>query len=238
MTQSIIIGSGEIGKALYKVLKDTHDIVIRDTEPLEVDKVNVMHICFPYSEGFCGYVEAYKKEYNPDFTVIHSTIPVGTATKCGAFHSPVRGVHPNLEGGIRTFVKYLAPRNLELADYFKKAGIKIKQLEKPEITELAKMLSTTYYGLAIAYHSYAKKLIDKTGTGFESVMTEFNTTYNQGYKELGMDNVVRPVLYAPTKGGKKGHCVLENKALLKEQFGDDVILKAIAKHFGDEETND
>ena len=230
MTQSIIIGSGEIGKALYKVLKDTHDIVIRDTEPLEVDKVNVMHICFPYSEGFCGYVEAYKKEYNPDFTVIHSTIPVGTATKCGAFHSPVRGVHPNLEGGIRTFVKYLAPRNLELADYFKKAGIKIKQLEKPETTELAKMLSTTYYGLAISFHSYANKLAKETGTGFESVMTEFNTTYNQGYKELGMDNVVRPVLFFPKDDIIGGHCVTQNATLLKELYGDDPILETILRH--------
>ena len=230
MTQSIIIGSGEIGKALYKVLKDTHDIVIRDKEPLEVDKVNVMHICFPYSEGFCGYVEAYKKEYNPDFTVIHSTIPVGTATKCGAFHSPVRGVHPNLEGGIRTFVKYLAPRNLELANYFMEAGIKIKQLEKPETTELAKMLSTTYYGLAISFHSYANKLAKETGTGFESVMTEFNTTYNQGYKELGMDNVVRPVLYAPKDDKILGHCVTQNATLLKELYGDDPILETILRH--------
>jgi len=228
--QSIIVGNGEIGKALYKVLKDTHDIVIRDKEPLEVDKVNVMHICFPYSEGFCGYVEAYKKEYNPDFTVIHSTIPVGTATKCGAFHSPVRGVHPNLEGGIRTFVKYLAPRNLELADYFKKAGIKIKQLEKPETTELAKMLSTTYYGLAISFHSYANKLAKETGTGFESVMTEFNTTYNQGYKELGMGNVVRPVLFFPKDDIIGGHCVTQNATLLKELYGDDPILETILRH--------
>jgi len=230
MAKSIIIGSGEIGTALYKVLKDTHDIVIRDKEPLKVEKVDVMHICFPYSKDFTKYVESYKAEYNPEFVVIHSTIPVGTATKCGAYHSPVRGVHPNLEGGIRTFVKYLAPRNLELTNYFKEAGIKIKQLEKPEMTELGKMLSTTYYALAVSFHSYAKKLAEKTGTGFECVMTEFNNTYNQGYKELGMENVVRPILYAPKNDIIGGHCQIPNAELLKELYGDDPILQAILRH--------
>ena len=229
-TKSIIVGKGEIGEALYKVLKDTHDIVIRDKEPLKVDNVGVMHICFPYSENFIEYVEAYKKEYEPEFVVIHSTIPVGTATKCNAYHSPVRGVHPHLEEGIRTFVKYLAPRSVVLADYFKEAGLKVKQLEKPEMTELGKMLSTTYYGLAIAYHSYAKKLAEKTGTGFEFVMTEFNSTYNQGYKQLGMSNVVRPILYAPKDDRVGGHCILENSQLLKDLYGDDPILEAILRH--------
>ena len=41
------------------------------------------------------------------------------------------------------------------------------------------------------------------------VYTWANETYNQGYKELGKENVIRPVLFPP-KGEIGGHCVVPN----------------------------
>jgi DNA-binding CsgD family transcriptional regulator len=60
-----------------------------------------------------------------------------------------------------------------------------------------------------------KKLCDQYGIDFEKAVTDFNQTYNEGYKKLGKSNVVRPVLFPP-KGGCGGHCVLENTILLRE----------------------
>ena len=48
---------------------------------------------------------------------------------------------------------------------------------------------------------------------FKKVYTDFNLSYNEGYTKLGMENVVRPTLYAP---GEKilGHCQRENSIIL------------------------
>lgn len=96
-------------------------------------------------------------------------------------------------------------------------------------TELLKLLDTTYYGLAIAFHGYAEKLCERNHLDFNLVMTMANQSYNEGYQKLGKSNVVRPVLSAP---GEKigGHCVIPNAEILLEQFGSDPILQAILKY--------
>ena len=224
MDKTLIIGNGEIGSSLYNILNKQYEVQIKDKEHLSVDFVGVLHICYPYSDKFIDYTRQYIKEYNPIYTVIHSTVPVGTSGKLGAYHSPVRGVHPHLEKGIKTFVKYLAPKNKYLKSYFENTGIKIKQLESPRMTELGKMLSTTYYGVCIAFHAYAKKLADKVDVDLSIVMDEFNSTYNEGYKKLGMENVVRPILYPPNDDQIFGHCICENSQLLEDVYGEDCLL--------------
>ena len=156
--KTLIIGKGEIGVSLQRVLSPFYETYIKDIEPLEVDGIEVLHICFPYSKKFIKQVEEYKKQYKPRFVIIHSTVPVGTSTKLNAFHSPVRGVHPHLERSLKTFVKFLAPKNKVLKEYFEKAGIKIELVEKSEETELLKLYCTTIYGLNIVAEKevYAK----------------------------------------------------------------------------------
>ncbi|MDD5689914.1 MAG: hypothetical protein PHQ76_06565 [Caldisericia bacterium] len=215
--KSLIIGKGEVGSALFKVLKKHYPTFIRDKKDLKVDNIEVIHICFPYSKNFIKDVKKYQKEYKPKYTIIHSTVPVGTSRKLKAYHSPVRGVHPNLEKGIKTFVKYLAPDNKELKRYFKKAGIKVKTFNKQETTELAKILDTTYYGWNIVFCKEVKRICDKYGLNFNDVYTEFNKTYNEGYIKLGKKNVVRPVL-KPIEGKIGGHCIIQNCFLLKDKI--------------------
>lgn len=215
--RSLIIGKGEVGKALFKVLKKHYPTFIRDKKDLKIDNIEIIHICFPYSKNFIKDVKKYQKEYKPKYIIIHSTVPVGTSRKLNAYHSPVRGVHPNLEKGIKTFVKYLAPDNKELKRYFKKAGIKVKTFNKQETTELAKILDTTYYGWNIVFCKEVKRICDKYGLNFNDVYTEFNKTYNEGYIKLGKKNVVRPVL-KPVKGKIGGHCIIQNCLLLKDKI--------------------
>ena len=202
--KSLIIGSGEVGQALYKVIGG-------DTIPS--GQYDIIHICFPYSDDFISEVKRYQKLYKTKYTVIHSTVPVGTTKRCKAHHSPIRGVHPHLEEGIRTFIKYLAPANQELKEYFEKAGIKIKLIDKSENTEALKLWSTTQYGRFIELEKEIHKYCEERGLDFNIIYTEANKTYNEGYEKLGMEYVRRPVL-KHIEGSIGGHCILPNYKLL------------------------
>ena len=89
-------------------------------------------------------------------------------------------------------------------------------------TELGKILSTTYYGLCIAWHGEVEKMCNEFSCSFDVVSTRFNETYNEGYSKLGKANVIRPVLFAPgTKIG--GHCVVPNAELTKQFFTSEAL---------------
>jgi hypothetical protein len=212
--KTIIIGYGEIGKSLEKVLSKTHDVYVRDVDLVpNIKSAHVMHICFPYSKKFVREVKKYKKWYNPRYTIIHSTVPMKTANKCGAFYSPVRGIHPHLEKSLKTFVKYLAPRNRWLKKYFTDAGIPIEEVDRPETLEVMKLYCTTLYGLNIIAEKEIWNYCKKHDLDFDVVYTKCNQTYNEGYKKLGFPQYTKYVL--THKDGKVGgHCVIPNCQLL------------------------
>ena len=145
-----IIGYGEIGKSLEKVLIQYSPNIITEEGMLRGNADNkeleVMHICFPYSDKFEEVVKEYQKEYKPKYTIIHSTVPVGTSRKLGAIHSPCLGIHPHLEQSLKTFTKFLGGEQAsEVADYFRRAGMKVYLFNKQETTELMKIMDTTHY---------------------------------------------------------------------------------------------
>jgi len=219
MKKSIIIGKGEIGKSLYRVFVDAfYTVDIRDRETTdEARDYDIMHICFPYSDTFIENVKAYQEEYKPKYTVIHSTVPVGTSRECNAIHSPVIGVHPHLGKSLMTFVKYIAGEEAsEVADYFRKAGMKVYLFNNPEETELMKILSTTYYATMIEYVKEVKELCDKNNVPFAD-WTLWNDNYNKGYKELGYNEYTRPNL-VPIMTAQGGHCTIPNTQLLDSKF--------------------
>jgi len=218
--KSIVIGMGQVGTAVYNVLAkrfhvDDWDLKYNINEPDDYNYF-ILHICFPYFDGFEKEVKKYQEKYQPKYTVIHSTVPVGTSRKCGAFHSPVRGMHPDLTGGIRTFVKFIGGENSdEVAEYFRKAGIRIYLCRKPETTELAKLLSTTYYATCIEYIKATEKLCKEHDVPFAEAFTLFQQTYNEGWKKLDHPEYQRPILI-PIQRKQGGHCTLPNCELLKE----------------------
>lgn len=217
-TKHLIIGRGEIGNALFNILKKKFDVSIRDKDDNMVGKFDVLHIAYPPIKNFIGVTKKYIKEYKPSLVIIHSTIAVGTTKKIGtiAVHSPVRGIHPHLERGMRTFIKYFGGPKAKIAEkYFKEVGISTESFLKAETTELLKILDTTYYGWNIIYAKETKRICDEYRVDFDAVYTRANKEYNKGYKKLGMPYVVRPVLkFMPGKIG--GHCVIPNTKLLKD----------------------
>ena len=212
--KSIILGLGEVGKSLHNILGG--DITGKTNIPLNYD---IIHIAFPYDENFVREVKRYQKLYNPKYTVIHSTVPVGTSRKCNAIHSPVVGVHPYLEESLRTFTKFLGGKRAgEVADYFRKAGIKVYITDNPETTELMKLLCTTNYGIMVEYTKDIKRQCDKYKVPFE-MWTLWNENYNKGYAKLGQEQFVRPNLI-PIMDKIGGHCVIPNTKLIKTPFTD------------------
>jgi len=216
---SLIIGFGEIGQSLYEVLKNHYFLEVSDitikSEPLSRD-VDVMHICFPFSEDpkkFIGWVKQYQKKYNPKYTVIHSTVPLGITRKCNAFFSPCRGIHPFLEKSLTTFVKYLAPKNNYLKKYFEKAGIKIELVAKPKTLEAMKLYCTTIYGLNIIAEKEIYNFCKKHGLDYKIVYEDCNRTYNDGYEKLGFPQFKKYLLKHYT-GKIGGHCIVPNCKLL------------------------
>ncbi|MBZ9572249.1 hypothetical protein KJA15_02890 [Patescibacteria group bacterium] len=231
-----ILGYGEMGRALAKFYKSPHlrkrfggQVKIKDLKRDDGLKgVEVLHICIPWIPNFIKIVKKEIKEVKPKLTIIHSSIAPFTTKKLVSalpkelkmiVYSPVRGVHPYLYEGIKTFVKYIGTENKKAGQLAKKhlesLGIKTRIFQPSVIVEIGKLFSTSYYGLCIAWHGEMKKICDKAGVDFEKAVTEFNRTYNEGYKKLGKKNVVRPVLYPP-KGGIGGHCICENATILKK----------------------
>jgi hypothetical protein len=219
--KTLIIGMGEIGKALSLTLTpyyDTYTISSKDEEHKDLDNIDIMHIAFPYSDEFENEVSRYQDLYNPRYTVIHSTVPVGVSRKLNALHSPVRGKHPDLFESLLTFEKMIGGEDSdEVADYFRYVGMKVLIFRKQESTELAKLIDTLYYGVCIEYAKDVERLCEEFDVPFSEVYTLSNKTYNEGYQKLGYDEYIRPVLQ-PLRKKIGGHCVLQNTHLLKSKF--------------------
>jgi hypothetical protein len=235
--KQVIVGMGEIGEALADVLAfENQDIWCKDEEPgyctfvdwwLE-DKqkyvelsgksdIHILHICFPWSDGFIENVTQYQQELNPVYTIIHSTVPVGTSRKCNALHSPVIGRHPHLTEAIKTSTKFIGGKDAgQVADVFRRAGIEVYLTDKQESTELMKIDSTTWYGVAIEKTKDTKRQCDKYGVPFE-LFTIWTDEYNKAAERLGYPQVRRPNL-APILQKTGGHCVVQNCSLLDTPF--------------------
>lgn len=235
-----ILGMGEIGTAIARFYPK-HFVRDINRNEFEGQSLDFLHICIPgnlpnFVDIVLENIATYAKGA---IVIIHSTVPVGTTKKIFeqhkfTVHSPCRGVHPNLYEGLQTFVKYIGADDSGIgrlvAEHFISIGITPTVVYKSKSTELLKLLDTTYYGVAIAYHAYAQKLCEREDLNFEVVMTDANNTYNDGYWALGKQNVIRPMLTPPADGVIGGHCVVPNAKLLKEQFGDDPLLDSILRH--------
>jgi len=224
---NLIIGYGEIGKGIHNVVGG--DYIDRLEGKYEEKHYDIIHICIPYSNYFNSTVKGYIKRFTPKITIVHSTVPVGTCKKLGVVHSPVRGVHPHLEEGIRTFVKYFGGEQArEAAKYFETFGIKTKTTKSSNDTEALKLWSTTQYGAMILLNKEIFNWCKKHKVDFDLVYTDANQTYNEGYIKLGRPEVVRPVLKY-TEGKIGGHCVANNTKLFNSKTTKD-INKYQAKH--------
>lgn len=237
--RTLIVGDGEIGTALQQVLVPYYDVFLRGLTAPPVwnggyPYAEIMHICFPYSSEFVGNVRDYQREYKPRLTVIHSTVPVGTTAKCwvdinstvsGSVHSPIRGMHPNLAGGIKTFVKFIGgplPAVDEVAEYFRRAGLRVYICRDSATTELAKIADTSYYAVCIEFIKELERICCKHKVPFAEAFTLFQQTYNDGWTLLGRSEYCRPIL-APIQRKQGGHCTLPNLEFYQDSHFADLV---------------
>ncbi len=207
----LIVGYGEVGKAIYKIVGGQY--TSRTASTWKDDPVDVVHICIPYSDTFNYDVKFYAGFGN--LTIVHSSVPVGTCDALGVVHSPILGVHPHLEEGVRTFPKYFGGKNAkQAARIFKDLGLKTKVVKYASDTEAAKLWDTTAYGRMIMLEKEIYAWCEKNKRDFNLIYTQWTKMYNEGYTKLGKSNVVRPVL-KHVEGPIGGHCVTSNAKLLK-----------------------
>ena len=223
-----ILGFGEVGQAIAKFYKNPKIKDLKRDDGLE--KVEILHICIPWSKNFIKIVREEIKKIKPKLTIIHSTIAPGTTKIIGGMivHSPVRGMHPNLYQSIRIFVKYIGADSKKAGQmarkHLEKMGIKTKVFRPSIATEALKLWDTTQYGWLIVLNKEIKKWCDKKGLNFEEIYTEANKSYNDGYRKLGRPEVVRPYLkYMLGKIG--GHCVISNCHLLDCEITEFILRK-------------
>lgn len=216
----LICGRGEIGQSLRRVLQPYYQMFSLDKNEADLPlrtPIEIMHVCFPFSEEFVSEVKRYQEKYKPKYTVIHSTVPVGTSKECNSISSPILGIHPYLDEGIKIFIKFLGgEQSSEVEHYFRRAGLKTYIFNNSETTELMKILDTSFYGLCIEYTKEVKRLCEQYQVPFEA-WTLWTNNYNTGYQKLGYPEFTRPNLI-PIMKKIGGHCILPNAEMLDNKF--------------------
>jgi hypothetical protein len=232
----LIVGYGEVGQALHKIFPeaDFYDWKIStsaDMDRLKDIAFDAVHICFPYFNNFEQSVSHYSMYFQDALVIVHSSVPVGTCDRLGVVHSPVRGVHPQLEQGIRTFVKFFGgARAPAAAKIFRDRGIKTMCSDSAADTEALKLWDTTIYGWNILIEKAIHAYCEEHGLDFGIVYKLANLTYNEGYEKLGRPEFKKYVL-KDYPGPIGGHCVRENWELLRDPIAE--IAKSLHKQITD-----
>jgi UDP-N-acetyl-D-mannosaminuronate dehydrogenase len=227
-----VVGLGEIGTALFSLLKEAKDDFNVYGIDLEKNKmqalkqdaaklptaINTMHVCLPckkedaFVDTVCGYV----KRFSPDLAIINSTVPPGTTMKvkkrckCLVAHSPVRGVHKNpehMKWEMRRWTKYIGGTDMDSENaartHFEKMNIKTKTLKSCSETELAKLFETTYRAWMIACFQEMHRISRDFKADFDDTVDFLEDTHR-----VRLD---RPIMFPGVIGG---HCLIQNIELL------------------------
>jgi UDP-N-acetyl-D-mannosaminuronate dehydrogenase len=221
----VVVGLGEVGKPLLDLVSKYHDVVGVDISPVgRIRQTDVLHICYPFQiRDFIGETTRYIELFNPALTVINSTVGVGTTraiaeqTCTAVVNSPVRGKHAHMHDDMLVYTKFVGAMDRvageQAAKHFESVGFRTKIVSLPEVTELAKLTETTYFGLLIAWAQEVERYCDQVGEDYEDVISF--------YEEI---KFFPPVKYFPGVIG--GHCVMQNIEILK-RYDNSVILAAI-----------
>jgi UDP-N-acetyl-D-mannosaminuronate dehydrogenase len=227
----LVVGLGEIGHALFDLLKEEDRFIVygldldetkmratcqnRSKLPNEVDTMHVCLLC-KIQEKFVDTVASYAKQFKPKLLIINSTVPPGTTKKiyeqcnCLVAHSPVRGVHKNfkyMKWELKRWAKYVGGVNTKATDaarkHFEKMNLKVKTLKSCAETELAKLFETTYRAWMIACFQEMHRMSRHFDGDFDEAVDFLEDTHR-----LRLD---RPVMFPGFIGG---HCLIPNIELL------------------------
>ena len=229
LSKDIVIGLGEIGNPIYKLLSKTFPTAGYDINPKlmnqkKFDKLKnkqtiFVHICIPFSEKFNSIVTNTVKKFNPKAIVIHSTISPGTTEKLQreldipVIYSATRGIHKRMIDDMKRYTKFFAvynwaPKSKWTSQLFsnrmKNAGLKSKKMSNPITLELAKIVvDTSYYGWLINYAQLSNMIAIQNKVDYN----EMWSFADEIHKFLGN----RPKMFPGFIGG---HCVIPNLDLI------------------------
>jgi len=226
---NIIVGVGEIGMPLYELMNGVFKTLpisqsrFKGNSEIEAE-CDFLHICLPGElKNFEQLVADYYNKYKPRFIFIHSTVFPGTTKtinfligKDVAIHCPVHGKHQNnqMKKDMLRYPKYLgvpekmSDNDVEAAkNHFSRMGFaSVIVFKKTATTEWAKLLSTTIFGLQIAFAQEVERICDEQGLDYGEVTHFFP--------------IQRDVRKAPIfPGFIGGHCVMPNVKILKQIYG-------------------
>ncbi len=231
LEKNVIVGLGEIGEPLLKIISKAISTVGYDKNPKLVDKIklkkhenyetNILHICIPFNRNFQNNILSLFKKFKPKCIVIHSTISPYTTKKLQLnlsipiIYSATRGVHKRMFSDLKKYTKFYAleknaPKKKWASENYtkllKKCGIKSKKMSDPITLELAKiMVDTSYYGWLINYAHLSNMIAKEHGVNYDEMLS----FADEIHKFLGN----RPKMYPGFIGG---HCVIPNLDLIKE----------------------
>ena len=237
MKKDLVVGIGEIGKSILKLLSKDSIVVGFDLNPDLMDKRKIeryknlktsfMHIAIPVTGKFINNVLKLYKKFQPECIVIHSTIRPGTTEilqrklPIPVIYSATRGVHKRMIYDLKRYTKFFvisanAPRNKWASSRYvkmmKRCGIKTKKMTKPETLELAKIIcDTSYLGWLVNYAQLSNMIANEYGVNYDE-MWSFTEEIQ---KFLGN----RPKMYPGIIGG---HCVLPNLDLINNEKLDQI----------------
>jgi len=229
----LVVGLGEVGLPLYKLLRecgkflvygfDIDETRMSSIEQKDVsDEVDVMHICIPCfnQDEFANVVVGYAKRFKPKLLIVNSTVPPGTTQKihelcgCPVAHSPIRGMHKNLEHmkwELKRWTKYVGGANAEAGEaackHLGMAGFKPRVLRTCVETELAKLFETTYRAWMIACFQEMHRISKCFGADFDAAVDFLEDTHRVRFD--------RPVMFPGVIGG---HCLIPNTKLLLKNY--------------------
>lgn len=222
----IVAGMGEIGRPLLQILNRTYDSVGIDVAPTQIDRpCSVLHVCYPFQiPDFVGTTVNYIRKYEPELTIINSTVVIGTTrmvqqrVEQPVVYSPVRGKHARMEQELLEYRKFVTGFDSEATQHaalhFARAGFKVATFRQPEIGELSKLVETTWLGILVGWAQEIERMAADCGASYEEV--------NAFIKEIEF----LPGKVFPGRIG--GHCVMPNIGLLRERFASR-FLEAVAQ---------
>lgn len=220
----VVVGLGEVGRPLFNILSRTYECIGVDIKPVQIAKrCSVLHLCIPFQiTDFVKTSCEYIAKYNPEYTVVNSTVAPGTtqtiAKRSGALvaYSPVRGKHAKMEADMVRYRKFVGADDPRVTDaviqHFSEAGFKTDRFRNSRVGELSKLVETTWLGVLVSWAQEVERMAENYGATYDEV-----------------DAFIQEIDFLPHvfPGTIGGHCVMPNveilRAALQSDFLDNVV---------------
>ena len=232
MKKDVVVGLGEIGNPILKMLSKKNIVVGFDLNRDLMDEIkfekyknletSFLHIAIPGTDKLITNILKLYKKFRPECIIIHSTIKPGTTEKLQeklsipVIYSATRGIHKRMAYDLKRYTKFFvisanAPRgkwaSSKYVQSMKRCGIKTKKMSKPETLELAKIIcDTSYLGWLVNYAQLSNIIAIEHEVDYDEMWS-----FSDEIQEF-LGN--RPKMYPSFIGG---HCVIPNLNLINNE---------------------